>query len=87
MSVAEVAPDNAAQRAYQERQREYREGSQQAGGLVSLREEGGGDDGGQIAVGGVVEPLDEVAHEAGPGGLAQRLAFGVVRGAGDGGWV
>ncbi|MCY1529257.1 hypothetical protein D9M68_643910 [compost metagenome] len=79
-AVADMAPDDAADGADDERQGEHREGGEQAGGLVGLREEHHGDDRGEVAVGGVVEPFDEVAHEGGGSGPAQDAAF-----LGDGG--
>ncbi|MNN04064.1 hypothetical protein D3C81_1167790 [compost metagenome] len=87
MTIAKMAPHHPTQRAYEEGQGEYRERRQQAAGLVGLRKEGGGDDGRQVAVGRVIEPFDEVAHETGPGGLAQGLAFGALDGTGEGGSI
>src|SRR5690606_21552692 len=75
IAVADMAPDDAADGADDERQREDREGRQQTRGLVGGGEEHHGDDCREIAIGGVVEPFDEVAHEAGRGGAAQGLPF------------
>ncbi|MND98462.1 hypothetical protein D3C80_908140 [compost metagenome] len=76
--VTEMPPYQPAQWADDEGQGEHREGGQQTGGLVGLREERGSDDRGQVTVGGVVEPFDEVTHEAGAGRLAQGPALGVL---------
>ncbi|MNR01100.1 hypothetical protein D3C85_1168950 [compost metagenome] len=74
--VTEVTPDQPAQRTHDKRQCEHREGRQQRRRLVGLREKRQGDDRCQITVGRIVEPLDEVAHEAGTGRPAQGLALG-----------
>ena len=70
-----MPPYQTTERAHDKRQGKYSEGSQQPCGGVGLREERQGDDRRQIAISGVVEPLDKVAHKAGRGGAAQRLAL------------
>lgn len=87
VAVAEMAPDHTAQGANEKRQGKHREGCQQTAGLVGLREKRSGNDGCKVAVGGVIEPFDEVAHETGARGLAQGLAFGAGRGAVESGSV
>ncbi|MCY1424732.1 hypothetical protein D9M71_404940 [compost metagenome] len=78
VTITDMAPDDAADGADDEGDREHREGGQKAGGLVGGGEEHDCDHGCQVAVGGIVEPLDEVAHEAG----GRRAAEGAALAAG-----
>ena len=77
--VAEVAPDDAADRAHDEGEGEDRVGGDQRGAGVGFGKEHRGDHRGEEAVGGIVEPFDEGAHEARDAGAAQHDAALVGR--------
>lgn len=80
--VADVAPEEAAQGTDEEGDGEDAEGCQECCLAVGLREENCGDDAGQVAVDGVVEPLDEVADEARGDDPASGVLADVVAGVG-----
>ena len=73
--VAKMAPYQPADGTHDKRQRKHREGCQQTGCRIGLREKRQGDDGRQIAIRSVIKPLDKIAQKTGGGGAAQGLAF------------
>ena len=73
--VAHVAPENRADGAHEEREREHAERAHHCHRVVFRGEEHHGDNRGQIRITCVVEPFDEVTEEGRPRHLAQDGMF------------